>query len=83
MKTELLVRMLIGEQVGKGPDEVVAGASLVDDLGVDSLDCIELLMHIEDEFGHEIEDDEAKRCILVGDVVKLVESKVGAEVERT
>lgn len=66
-------RTIVVEQLVVDPDEVVDGASFIDDLGADSLDMVELALKFEREFGVEI-SDEAVECILtVGDAVKFIE----------
>jgi acyl carrier protein len=56
--------------------EVTLGASLRDDLGADSLDCVELVMLVEEEFDIEIADEDAENWKTVQDVVSYVESRV-------
>lgn len=55
------VKKIIIEQLGVKEEEVVESASFVDDLGADSLDTVELVMALEEEFGVEIPDDEAEK----------------------
>ncbi len=69
---------VIAEQACRTPESVKPGNSMVADLGMDSLDLIECVMAIEEEFGIEIEDAEAERCGKVADVIALVERKGGA-----
>ena len=71
--TATRVRKLISEHMEKTYDEVSEGASLVDDLGVDSLDSVEIVMAIEEEFDLEVSDNEAEHLTTVKDVVDLVE----------
>lgn len=63
---------------GRTPDSIATTASLRDDLGVDSLDSIELAMACEDNFGITIPDDDVKKLKTVGDVVRLIEARAGA-----
>lgn len=66
---------IIVEQLGVKPEEVTPEASFVDDLGADSLDTVELVMALEEEFGIEIPDEEAEKIQTVGDAVKYIEEK--------
>lgn len=59
------VKKIIVEQLGVKDDEVTNEASFVDDLGADSLDTVELVMALEEEFGVEIQDDEAEKITTV------------------
>ena len=67
------VRDLIVEQLGVNADQVVEGASFVDDLGADSLDTVELVMAFEEEFGLDIPDEDAEKMMTVTDVTKYLE----------
>jgi len=67
------VKQIIVEQLGVDEGEVTASASFVDDLGADSLDTVELVMALEEEFGNEIPDEQAEKLQSVGDVVKYIE----------
>ena len=67
------VRNLIVEQLGVNADQVVDGASFVDDLGADSLDTVELVMAFEEEFGLDIPDEDAEKMATVTDVTKYLE----------
>ena len=69
------VRSIIAEQLGVKVEEVTDGASFVDDLGADSLDTVELVMALEEEFGIEIPDEEAEKMTNVGEAIKYVEQK--------
>lgn len=67
------VRALLAEHLGIEPSRVEDDAtSFWDDLGADSLDCVEICMVMEDEFGIEIHDDAAREVATVGDVIRLV-----------
>ena len=67
------MRDLIVEQLGVNQDQVVAGASFIDDLGADSLDTVELVMAFEEEFGIDIPDEDAEKLASVGDAIKYLE----------
>ena len=70
---------IIVEQLGVKAEEVVPEASFVDDLGADSLDTVELVMALEEEFGIEIPDEDAEKIQTVGDAVRYIEEKAGAK----
>ena len=63
----------IVEQLGVDEESVTMEATFVDDLSADSLDIVELVMSIEEEFDMEIPDNEAEKIVSVGDVVKYIE----------
>jgi acyl carrier protein len=63
---------IIVEQLSVDKDKVVAGASFVDDLGADSLDLVELIMAMEEEFDVEIPDEEAEKIATVQDAIDFV-----------
>lgn len=69
------VKSIIAEQLGVKPEEVTDSASFVDDLGADSLDTVELVMALEEEFGIEIPDEDAEKITSVGEAVRYVEEK--------
>ena len=71
------VKQIIADQLGVKKDEVTDGAKFVDDLGADSLDTVELVMALEEEFGVEIPDEEAEKLITVGDALRYIEEKAG------
>lgn len=72
MSVEEKVKGIIVEQLGVSEDEVKSEASFVEDLGADSLDLTELIMAMEEEFGIEIDDDEAQKLIKVQDAVDYI-----------
>ena len=57
-------------------NEVVPEAKFVDDLGADSLDLVELVMALEDEYGIEIPDEDAEKIVTVGDALKYIQERV-------
>ena len=69
------VKSIIAEQLGVKIEEVTDAASFVDDLGADSLDTVELVMALEEEFGIEIPDEDAEKMTSVGEAVRYVEEK--------
>jgi acyl carrier protein len=69
------VKAIIVEQLGVNADQVTSDAKFIEDLGADSLDTVELVMALEEEFGNEIPDEEAEKLQSVGDVVKYVEDQ--------
>ncbi len=71
--TEQRVKDIIVEQLGVSPEQVTPDAKFIEDLGADSLDTVELVMALEEEFGHEIPDEEAEKLQSVGDVTKYIE----------
>ena len=70
---EQRVKDIIVEQLGVKPDQVVPSAKFIEDLGADSLDTVELVMALEEEFGIEVPDEQAEKLQSVGDVIKYVE----------
>ncbi len=72
------VKSIIAEQLGVKPEEVTPTASFIDDLGADSLDTVELVMALEEEFGIEIPDEDAEKMTAVSDAIKYIEEKAGA-----
>ncbi|WP_041070106.1 acyl carrier protein [Candidatus Ishikawella capsulata] len=71
---EKLVKKIIAEQLGLKEDEVTTSASLVEDLGADSLDTVELVMALEEEFDTEIPDEEAEKITTVQAAIDYIES---------
>ncbi len=61
------------EQLGVNADQVTREAKLIEDLGADSLDAVELVMAVEEEFELEVPDDQAEKLIAVGDVIDYVD----------
>lgn len=66
------VKTVIVDQLGVDEDEVVEDAAFVDDLGADSLDIVELVMALEEEFGVSIPDEQAEKIKTVGDAVEFI-----------
>ncbi|NMB30337.1 MAG: acyl carrier protein [Clostridiales bacterium] len=67
------VKAIIVDQLDADEDKVTMNTQIVDDLGADSLDMVDLVMSIEEEFDLEIPDDEVENVKTVGDVVKYIE----------
>lgn len=71
------VRDVIMEQLGiEDENSIVASTTFIDDLGADSLDVVELIMALEEEFGMEIPETEAEKIVSVGDVVEYIKSVI-------
>ena len=70
------VKKIIVEQLGVEEEEVVPTASFVEDLNADSLDLVELIMSLEEEFGMEISDEEAEKIVSVQDAVDYINEHV-------
>ncbi len=66
------VKEIIIEQLGVSEDAVTEEAAFIDDLGADSLDIVELIMALEEEFDLEIPDEEAEKIVTVGDAVEYI-----------
>jgi len=75
MAVQEKITEIIVEQLGVKPEEVTPEASFVDDLGADSLDTVELVMALEEEFGIEIPDEDAEKMTTVGDAIKYIDTK--------
>ena len=70
------VKEIIIEQLGVAETAVVGEASFIDDLGADSLDIVELIMAIEEEFDLEIPDSDAEKVVTVNDVVDYIKENI-------
>lgn len=66
------IKEIVVEQLGVDEEEVNENASFVDDLGADSLDLVELIMALEEEFDMEIPDEDAEKIATVGDAIKYI-----------
>ncbi len=78
MALEERVTEIIVEQLGVTRDEVVPEASFIDDLGADSLDIVELVMAMEEEFDVEIPDDDAEKLQTIGSAIAYLKAKLEA-----
>lgn len=81
MAVEEKVKSIIAEQLGVKAEEIKPESSFVDDLGADSLDTVELVMALEEEFGVEIPDEDAEKMTTVGEALKYIEEKVKGKQE--
>jgi len=70
------VKKIIVEQLGVDESEVTPDASFVEDLGADSLDTVELIMVLEEEFGIEIPDEDAEKIVHVKDAVQYIKDRI-------
>ena len=70
------IKGVIAEQLGVKSEEVTDQAKFVDDLGADSLDTVELVMALEEEYGVEIPDEDAEKLTTVGEAIKYIEKKL-------
>ena len=68
------IKNIVVEQLGVSADEVTLEASIIDDLGADSLDIVERVMAFEEEFGVEIPDEAAEKIATIGDIVSYLEA---------
>jgi len=72
------VKKIVVEQLGVGEDQVTPEASFVDDLGADSLDTVELVMALEEEFDTEIPDEEAEKITTVQQAIDYIQAHASA-----
>ena len=70
------IKELVVDQIGVSADELDMDTSLMNDLEADSLDAVEIIMAIEEEFDIEIPDEEAEKFLTIGDMVEYLESTV-------
>ena len=67
------VKEIVVNQLGVSPDQVTEDAKFIEDLGADSLDQVELVMALEEEFGADIPDEDAEKLTTVSDAIKYIE----------
>jgi|TARA_B100001057_G_scaffold331159_1_gene331459 acyl carrier protein len=72
------VKKIIISQLNVSEEQVTPGANFIDDLGADSLDQVELVMALEEEFGNEIPEEEAEKLQTVGSVIEYVEKNLAS-----
>ena len=77
MSIEEKVKDIIAEQLGVKKEEIKPESSFIDDLGADSLDTVEVVMALEEEFGVEIPDEDAEKITTVGEASKYIQEKTG------
>ncbi|HJO57340.1 MAG TPA: acyl carrier protein [Nitrospinaceae bacterium] len=75
MSVEEKVKEIIVDQLGVDDKQVTTGASFIDDLGADSLDTVELVMALEEEFDIEIPDEEAEKITKVQDAIDYIKNR--------
>lgn len=68
------IRDIVAEQLSIDPSEITEESSFIDDLGADSLDIVELIMALEEEFDMEIPDEDAEKISTVGDVIEYIKA---------
>ncbi len=78
MSIEDRVKKIIAEQLSVSEDKVVPEASFVGDLGADSLDTVELVMALEDQFETEIPDEDAQKILTVKDAIEYVSTRMSS-----
>jgi len=71
------IKSILSSQFGIDEDQITENTDVVNDLGADSLDVVEMMMSVEDEFGLMIEDEEIAEMRTVGDVVNYIENHIG------
>jgi acyl carrier protein len=79
MDLEQRVSEIIVEQLGVSRDDIEAESSFIDDLGADSLDIVELVMAMEEEFGVEISEEDSEKLQTFGDAVAYLKEKLEAD----
>ena len=79
MELEQRISEIVVEQLGVSRDDIDAESSFTDDLGADSLDLVELVMAMEEEFGVEIPEDDSEKLQTFGDVVAYLREKLEAD----
>jgi acyl carrier protein len=72
------VRGIMAEQLGISEEEIARDSTFLEDLGADSLDIVELLMALEEEFSIEIPDEDAEKMRIVGDVIDYLDAKLAS-----
>jgi acyl carrier protein len=70
------VKEIVVNQLGVSPDQATPEAKFIEDLGADSLDQVELIMALEEEFGADIPDEAAEKLTTVGDAIKYIEDNL-------
>ena len=70
------IKSIVADQLGVDEDQVTEDASFIDDLGADSLDIVEFIMALEEEFGIEIPDEDVEKIVTVKDVVEYISENI-------
>ncbi|MBQ7165034.1 MAG: acyl carrier protein [Clostridia bacterium] len=70
------IQELLAQQLNIDKNTITENSEIIKDLGADSLDIVEMLMGLEDQFGIEVSEDEAVNLKTVGDIVKVIDSKI-------
>ncbi|MBP5308819.1 MAG: acyl carrier protein [Clostridia bacterium] len=70
------IQDLLAQQLNVDKNSITENSEIIKDLGADSLDIVEMLMGLEDQFGIEVSEDEAVNLKTVGDIVKVIDSKI-------
>ena len=78
MSHETRVKEIIMKQLAVNPEQLAPDASFIDDLGADSLDTVELIMALEDEFSVKIPDEDAEKIVTVQDAINYMNQRVPA-----
>lgn len=78
---EVRVKKIVIEQLGVKEEEVTSDSSFVDDLGADSLDTVELVMALEEEFETDIPDEDAEKLATINDAVKYIVDRMEKEIK--
>ncbi len=73
--TMVRIKKIVSEQLGVEDEKITAEANFVDDLGADSLDTVELVMALEEEFNCDIPDEEAEKITCINEVLEYIEKK--------
>ena len=76
MSVEAKVKSIIAEQLGVGEDEIKPESAFIEDLGADSLDIVELIMELEEEFEINIPDEQAEKIKTVGEAIDYIEAEI-------
>jgi acyl carrier protein len=74
---ETRLRKIITEQLGVSEEEVVPGASFIDDLNADSLEMVDLIISLEEEFGIQVSDEQAEKIKTVQDAIDYLQEQLG------
>jgi acyl carrier protein len=75
---EARLKKIVAEQLGVDESKIVPSARFSDDLNADSLDLVEMIMSLEEEFGVEIPDEDAEKILTVGDAISYIDSHAQA-----